>query len=243
MNALLDNSFTQHLSALGKRLPLPNAILAVSAHWETKGTFVATNPKPNTIYDFGGFPDELYKVTYPAPGAPDVAREVMKKVKRTTIHEDNAMGLDHGSWTVLKHIFPHANVPVFQLSLDYSMSPEQHYNLAKELKVLRNSGVMILGSGNIVHNLRRVSWSDPTHVYDWAREFDDTVRKNLQSRSDEVLVHYDKLGSSARLSIPSNEHYLPMLYTLGASDKKEPLQTIYESLEMGSISMRCFQIG
>lgn len=242
MNALYDNAFTKKLNSIKAGVPKPKAILVVSAHWLTRGTYVSTNPSPKTIYDFGGFPDELFQVKYEPKGSPDLAKEVAQKINYTKVTEDKEMGLDHGAWTILKHIYPAADIPTFQLSIDYSKPASYHYELAKQLNYLRDKGVLIIGSGNIVHNLGMVDFQNPNNVFDWAREFDTTV-KNLLDKGDDVsLINYEKLGKSALLSIPTNDHYLPMIYTLGLKNKGEHVEYIYESLEMGSLSMRSFVI-
>lgn len=242
MNALLDNAFTRSLRTLGEKIERPQAVLVVSAHWLTQGgSYVSTNPDPETIHDFGGFPDELFQVQYRAPGAPGKAKEVVANVTSVKVHEDHEMGLDHGTWTILKHIFPKADIPVFQLSIDWGKSTAYHYALAQELRALRDKGVMIIGSGNIVHNLGRVKWneSDPA-PYDWNIEFDRFVKENVASGDHQALVDYEKLGAVARMAHPTNDHYLPLLYTVGVRDKSDQLSEIYAGLEMGSISMRSF---
>jgi 4,5-DOPA dioxygenase extradiol len=242
MNALRDNAFTQSLAKLGQSVvERPNAILVVSAHWLTRGSFVATTERPETIYDFGGFPDELYAVKYPAPGAPSYAREAQKL--SPLIKEDNEWGLDHGAWTVLKHIFPEATIPVFQLSIDYFKPMQYHIDLAKQLKELRKKGVLVIGSGNIVHNLRMFFQSPATEkAFDWTIEFDDWVKEKIESRDLKALSAYDKMGSAAKLAVPTVDHYVPLLYTLALAEPNEPLTTIYEEV-MSSISMRSFKIG
>lgn len=244
MNALYNNAFTQKLGTVGSALKAykPKAVLVISAHWLTKGTHVCVAEKPQTIYDFGGFPRELYQVQYPAPGSPEFARLTKKALTQVSVQESNDWGLDHGAWTVLKHMFPEASLPVFQLSIDYTKPPEFHYNLAKQLRALRSRGVLIISSGNIVHNLREIDFSDNAKPFAWAVEFDDIVKGKLEDRDDDALINYSKLGSAALRSVPTNDHYLPMLYTLGASSRKEKLQFVYEDIEAGSISMRCFQI-
>ncbi|MFL5752632.1 MAG: 4,5-DOPA dioxygenase extradiol [Bacteroidia bacterium] len=246
MNALRDNPFTKSLHTLGteiRKSQKPSAILVVSAHWLSRGTFVNVSPKPKTIHDFGGFPDELFQVQYAAPGSPEFAKEAIKlspEIKETT-----EWGLDHGAWTILKHIFPEADIPVFQLSIDYYKPMKYHYELAQQLKQLREKGVLIIGSGNIVHNLRMSMeglYSGNTKPYDWAVQFDALVKKKLEDRDFAGLIAYDKLGSSAALSIPTSDHYIPMLYSLGLADKDEPVTQIYEEVLSG-ISMRTFKIG
>jgi 4,5-DOPA dioxygenase extradiol len=244
MNALADNAFTKSLVATGLSMKeKPKAILVVSAHWLTKGSHVMVSENPKTIHDFGGFPEELFNVQYPAPGSPELARETKRLITSTTVEEDDAWGIDHGAWTVLRHMFPKADIPVFQLSIDYTKAPEYHYQLAKELKSLRNKGVLIIGSGNIVHNLYQINFSDNAKPFDWAIEFDTLVKTQLVKRDYTDLMNYQKLGKSAQLSIPTNEHYLPMFYSLGLTDKNEKLQFTFEEIQNGSISMRCFQIG
>lgn len=243
MNAIYDNAFTKKLNTIRNTISKPKAILVISAHWLTKGTYVSTNPHPKTIYDFGGFPDELFRVKYEPNGAPELAKEIKEKVNYTSVSEDNTMGLDHGAWTILKHIYPAADIPVFQLSIDYSKPAAYHYELAKQLNYLRNKGVVIIGSGNIVHNLGMVDFNNPNSAYDWAIEFDSTVKKLLDKGDDDALINYEKLGKSALLSIPTNDHYLPMLYILGLRNKGEQVSYIYESMEMGSLSMRSFVIN
>ncbi len=243
MNGIQDNPFTRSLNKLGKEIPKPKAILVVSAHWLTRGTFVLNSPYPKTIYDFGGFPDELYKVKYEAPGAPDFAVQTKEIIKSTTAQLDSDWGFDHGSWTILKHLYPAADIPTYQLSIDYHKPAAYHYNLAKELSVLRNKGVLIVGSGNIVHNLGRLSWDDPKAKYDWSIEFDENVKKYLSGHQHDELINYEKMGKAAMLSVPTNDHYLPMIYTIGLQQKSEEVQYTYESIEMGSVSMRCFKIS
>ncbi len=241
MNALNDNKFTQSLSKLGKDLPRPNAIIVVSAHWLTNNTYVSINPTPKTIYDFGGFPDELYKVKYEPKGNPALAKEVIKLSTQIPIHEDNGMGLDHGTWTVLRHVYPKADIPVFQISIDYNKPPQYHFELGQMLKKLREKGVVIIGSGNIVHNLGQIKPQGAAHV--WAIEFDGIVKKHLDKGDFMPLVDYQKFGTVAQMSIPTHDHYTPMLYTLGLANKNEQVKYFYEGLELGSLSMRSFIIS
>ncbi len=243
MNILHDNAFTRSLHALGASLPPPTAALVVSAHWLTRGdSRVAVSPHPTTIHDFGGFPAELYQLTYPAPGSPEMAQRVVSQVQSIRIHEDHEMGLDHGAWSVLRHLWPSASVPVFQLSIDYSKAPDFHYKLGQELRSLRERGLMLIGSGNIVHNLRRLDWHDEQAApFDWAREFDTWVKDRLSAGDHQALIAYESQGASARAAVPTNDHYLPMLYTLGALAKNEAVRFTHESFQHGSISMRCFE--
>ena len=244
MNAIFDNDFTRTLAKIGTELPKPTAILVISAHWETAGTYVSTNPAPRTIYDFGGFDKKLYEVRYEPPGSPAAARQLIETVQHIQVGEDPSMGLDHGAWTVLKHMYPAADIPVFEMSIDYTKPPAFHYAFGQELKPLREKGVLILCSGNIVHNLRLLNWSSidapPT---DWSVEFDAAVKTHIDHRQFDQLIHYEKMGTIARLSVPTNDHYLPMLYSLGLTGTDEPVRHIFEGYQYGSISMRCFQVG
>lgn len=237
MNAIEHNVFSRGWESVGASLPTPTAILCVSAHWQTLGTQVTAMDRPRTIHDFGGFPKELFAAQYPAPGAPAMAQETTT-VSKHPILLDHEWGLDHGAWSVLMHLFPKANIPTYQLSLDIRMSPDEHVAVARDLATLRNRGVLILGSGNIVHNLRQISWEGKPFA--WAEEFDATAAKLIESRDVSALAHYEKLGTAAGLSIPTNEHYLPMLYTLAMQDAKDELSFFNTGIDHGSISMRSF---
>jgi 4,5-DOPA dioxygenase extradiol len=244
MNAIADNAFTRKLATWGNSFTeKPKAILVVSAHWLTRGTHVMVSSKPRTIHDFGGFPQALYQIEYPASGAPEFVSETKHLITTTDVIEDDQWGLDHGAWTVLRHMFPKADVPVFQLSIDFSQPPLYHYNLAQELKALRTKGVLVFGSGNIVHNLYQIDFNEQAKPFDWAIEFDVLVKAKLQTHDYNSLINYSSLGSAASLSIPTNDHYLPMLYSLGLTDKNESLTFTYEEIQNASISMRCFQVG
>ena len=243
MNGIAHNDFTRALAGMAMDLPVkPAAVLVVSAHWLTHGTHVLSSPKPRIIYDFGGFPEELYHVQYSAPGAPLLAAET-RKIASTSILEDDSWGLDHGAWTILRHMFSKADIPVYELSIDYHKPPAYHYALAKELSGMRDKGVLIIGSGNIVHNLRQINFNENARPYDWALEFDDKIKTALEQRNMEKLLDYGSFGEVASLSIPTNEHYLPMLYTLGLMDKDEPLTFTFAGIQHASISMRCFRVG
>lgn len=237
MNALEKNPFTDTLAALGKNLPKPQAILCVSAHWETQGTQVLYNAAPQTIHDFHGFPKPLFDVQYPARGPLALAHQTQKLLPGATLNE--TWGLDHGTWSVLTHMYPHADVPTYQLSLDVSKTPEQHLQIAKFLKPLRDQGVLIVGSGNIVHNLRLLNWQEPKSAFEWAREFDKNIKEALDTRDETALTHYEEnFAETAKKSVPTPEHYLPLLYTFAASDENDTLSYPYEGFEMGSLSMR-----
>ena len=241
MNAIEDNEFSRAWAEHGRKLPSPRAILCISAHWETRGPQVTAMAQPRTIYDFYGFPQPLYETTYPAPGSPELAHVVQGLVEDPAIQLDHSWGLDHGAWSVLCRLFPDARTPVVQLSLDRSLSPQAHYDLGHQLRALRRKGVLIVGSGNIVHNLRLVVWQDTAH--DWAREFDETIRRLIVSGDHASIVDYPKLGPAARLSIPTNEHFLPLLYVLALQEPAEAIQFFAERVTLGAISMRSLQIG
>jgi 4,5-DOPA dioxygenase extradiol len=238
MNAITDNIYSQRWKTLGEQLPVPKAILCISAHWLTKGTFVTMAEHPKTLHDFGGFPDELFNVQYPALGAVEYALMAISAVKSITVQEDFVWGLDHGAWSILKNMYPNANVPVFQMSIDRTKPPLYHFNLAKELAEFRNQCVLILASGNIVHNLGILSWDGKVKAYDWAVEFDDFVKKHIVDNNPLPLIDYQKLGKLATLAHPSNEHYLPLLYALGLRDKTDTVQFFNEEFDLGSLSMR-----
>jgi len=244
INALLDNDFTQHLNQIGASIEKPNAIMIISAHWATKGTFVSVNSLPKAIYDFGNIDDRLLQIKYEPKGHPQLARQVIEIAPNYHIQEDQSMGLDHGAWTVLKHLYPKADVPVFELSINDSQPSNYHYELANTLKKMREKGVLIIASGNIVHNLKVIDWNNiNAKPLDWAIEFDEMVKSKLNSQDFKALVNYEQLGSIFQLAHPTNDHYLPMLYTLGLADKTEELKYLFEGFQFGSASMRCFQIS
>lgn len=238
VNALEDNAFTRQWIDVGKKLPKPNAVLCISAHWFTDGSYVHGAKQPQTIHDYYGFPPELYALTYPCPGAPEIAKDIQTTITTTKILWDEDWGLDHGCWVVIRHLFPAADVPVFQLSLDATKPPQFHYDLAKELAYLRRKGVLIIGSGNIVHNLGLITFEENTKPYDWAIEFDETVKKYITEGNHLPLVTYKKLGEAAHLSIPTPDHYLPLLYTLALQEKDEQAEFFAEGVTFKSVSMR-----
>jgi len=236
MNAITDNIYRKEWEVIAKKITQPTAILCISAHWLTKGTFVTMAENPVTIHDFGGFPEELFQQQYPAKGAVNYAKMTIENVTSTVVHEDFEWGLDHGAWSVLKAMYPLATIPVYQMSIDYTKPAQYHFNLAKELAFLRTKGVLIVGSGNVVHNLGRLSMNGKP--LDWAIEFDTFVKKNIDDNTPENLVDYTKLGVLASMAHPSNEHYLPLIYTLGLRDKTDTMMYFTESFDLGSISMR-----
>jgi 4,5-DOPA dioxygenase extradiol len=245
MNALHVNAWTQGWAALGQRLPQrPRAVLAVSAHWYLPGTAVTAMAAPRTIHDFGGFPRELFEVQYPAPGDPSLVRRVRELLQPLDVRADLAWGLDHGTWSVLRHVFPAADVPVVQLSIDETQPPAFHYELGRRLRPLRNEDVLLLGSGNVVHNLHAYAWGrHPVEPFDWAQRFEATARELMLRGDHPALVDYEALGPDAELAIPTPEHYLPLLYVIGASEPGEPVTFPVEGMDGGSISMLSVQFG
>lgn len=238
MNALEDNEFTQGWEEMARQLPQPKAILCISAHWETRGTGVTAMPQPKTIHDFGGFPQELFDYQYPAPGSPELAQLVKQTIiKAPVVLDHQGWGLDHGTWSVLTKMYPAADIPVVQLSLDATKEPAYHYALGQELAALRDRGILIVGSGNIVHNLRLVSFSE-TGGYDWAIEFDETMKQLMLAGDHAAIVNYQALGKTARLAVPTNEHFLPLLYVIALQSEATTPRFFTEQLVAGSLSMR-----
>lgn len=242
MNAIEENEYVTAWRDVAASIPRPKAILCISAHWETDGTFVTAMAQPQTIHDFFGFPDELFQVHYPAPGSPELAKQVRGIVKATTVELDSRWGLDHGSWSVLRRMYPEADIPIVQLSLNRTEQPRFHYELGRELAVLRSEEVLILGSGNIVHNLRMLQWHT-REPYPWASGFDKAAAELITSGNHDQLVDYPAIGETAHLSIPTNEHYLPLLFILGLQQPGEPVSFFAEGLSLGSLSMRSVKIG
>lgn len=244
MNAIEENEFVSAFKKLGKELVQPNAILCISAHWETKGTFVTAMQNPPTIHDFGGFPQELFDVQYPAPGSPELAQETKKLITKTEVGLDDKWGLDHGAWSVIKHLYPNADIPVIQMSIDYSQPAKYHYELAKEISSLRQKGVLIIGSGNIVHNLRMVAWEKLNEVYafDWAIEANEMMKKHILSGDHQKLIDFKSQGKAFDLAIPTPEHYLPLLYTLALKEENEKITLFNDKPVGGSLSMTSLKI-
>jgi 4,5-DOPA dioxygenase extradiol len=245
INAIEENEFVEGWIKIGKTIPLPIAVLCISAHWETKGTFVTAMEKPKTIHDFGGFPEELYEVQYTAPGSPELAREITKIITRTEVGLDERWGLDHGCWSVVKHLYPDATVPVLEMSMDYYLSARQHYDLAKELQLLRNKGVLIIGSGNMVHNLGMVSWNklNENYGFDWAIEANEKMKKYILTGEHDQLINYETQGRSFDLAIPTPDHYLPLLYALALQDKGDKITIFNDKPVGGSLTMTSVRIG
>ena len=244
MNALQQNAWTQGWEAIGALLPRPKAVLAISAHWYIPGTAVTAMIEPRTIHDFGGFPQELFQVRYPALGDPALASRVQALLAPVNVSLDQRWGLDHGTWSVLSHVFPQADVPVVQLSLDETQPAAFHYELGKRLAPLRDEGVLIIGSGNLVHNLHAYAWGrHPAEPYDWAVRFETRARELLLAGDNQPLIAYETLGRDALLSVPTPEHYLPLLYVIGLRQIGEPVSFPIEGVDGGSISMLTVQIG
>ena len=241
MNALEDNAFTRGWQDASRRIGKPQAILCISAHWETRGVHVSAAEHPETIHDFYGFPQALFDVRYPAPGAPTLARHVAQTIKSTNVYTDPGHGLDHGTWSVLRVMYPDADVPTLQLSLDTTQPGEFHYRLARELSPLRGDGVLILGSGNIVHNLREFAWNDPAPL-DWAVRADASVRARVAARDDTAVVDWSSLGADVQRGIAGPEHFLPLLYVLAQRQTDESIQFFNDAV-ISSISMTCLQVG
>jgi 4,5-DOPA dioxygenase extradiol len=243
MNAIEENEFNKKWEALGNEIEKPTAILCISAHWETNGTFVTAMEIPRTIHDFYGFPNELFNVEYPAPGNVSLALETKQTINKTEVMLDNEWGLDHGTWSVLKHFYPNADVPVVQLSIDHNKPAKWHYELAKEISCLRNKGVLIMGSGNIVHNLSLVDWHNPNNGYDWAINISEKFKSLIEENNHEELINYSNLGKEAQLAIPTPEHFLPLLYVLALKGKDETINFFNDSIVMGSLSMTSLLIS
>ncbi len=246
MNAIEENEFVQGFKTLANSLPQPQAILCISAHWETRGTQVTAMAQPRTIHDFGGFPQALFDVEYPAPGSPELAKYTQEIISSASILLDHQWGLDHGAWSVIKHLYPAANIPVIQLSLDYTQPPEYHYQLAQELAQLRNKGVLIIGSGNLVHNLRKVAWdkiNEDNFAFDWALEANETFKKHILQEDHASLINYSQLGGAVQLAIPTPEHYLPLLYTLALQNKTDQLELFNDKAVGGSLTMTSLKIA
>ena len=243
MNALERNRYTEAWRHIGESVPKPTAILAVSAHWYARGTAVTAMESPRTIHDFGGFPQELFEVQYPAPGDPTLAARVRELLAPVDVQLDKSWGVDHGTWSVLVHAFPQADVPVVQLSIDGTKPPGFHYELAKRLAPLRDEGVLIVGSGNVVHNLGRIQWTEDAKPYDWAVRFNDKVRDYLAARDHGPLIDYATLDEDARQSVPTPEHYLPLLYVIAQQGENEIISLPIDGIEYGSIGMLTVVVG
>lgn len=244
MNAIEDNEFSQRWAKMGQEIPQPTTVVCISAHWLTKGTYITAMEQPTTIHDFGGFPKALFDVQYPAPGHPELANEVTQLSTTNKIQLDHEWGLDHGTWSVLKQMYPKANIPVLQLSIDYNRPAAYHFALAKELASLRNKGVLLIGSGNMVHNLSMVAWNkinEPEYGFDWAHEINTLFKQHISSRNFNPLLNYESLGAAAKLAIPTPDHYYPMIYSLGLIDSKDDISFFNDKAVGGSLTMTSFK--
>lgn len=246
MNGIQDNEFSRRWTAMAKEIPTPKAVLVISAHWFSKGTRITAMNFPETIHDFGGFPQALFDVQYPAPGQPELARQTASLIHSSPVELDHDWGLDHGAWTVVRHMYPEANIPVLQLSIDYTKDARYHFDLAKELYELRSKGVLIIGSGNMVHNLRMVAWDkmeEPGYGYDWALQMNDTFKQLIREGDVKSLIHYERLGTAARLAIPTPEHYLPLIYSIALKGGKDQVSFFNDQAVAGSLTMTSVKIS
>ncbi|WP_372775110.1 4,5-DOPA dioxygenase extradiol [Mangrovibacterium sp.] len=245
MNAVEENEFVQGFRKVSSEIEIPKAIVVISAHWETKGTQVTAMENPRTIHDFGGFPKELYEIQYPAPGLPQLAKDIKTMSTNSDVSLDEKWGLDHGAWSVIRHMYPQANIPVIQLSLDYYKSPKQHFELGRQLYELRNKGVLIVGSGNLVHNLRMVNWQklNENFGYDWAIDANEKMKQFILDGNYQALIDYSKQGKAFELSIPTPEHFLPLLYSMALQDKKDEIAIFNDKPVAGSLTMTSVKIG
>jgi 4,5-DOPA dioxygenase extradiol len=246
MNAIEENEFVTGWRTVGKTIPRPNAILCISAHWETRGTYVTAMETPATIHDFGGFPQKLFEVDYPAPGSPALASQVQQLVTKTTVGLDQKWGLDHGCWSVVRHLYPAADVPIIQMSLDYYQTPRFHYDLSKELASLRRKGILIVGSGNMVHNLQRVAWdkmNESGFAFDWATEASEKMKKFILSGDHQSLINFKSQGRAFDLAIPTPEHFLPLLYVLALKEENDKIDLFNDQAVAGSLTMTSVRIG
>ena len=246
MNAIEENQFVRGFREISKKIPTPNAILCISAHWFTKGTFVTSGEIQKTIHDFYGFPPELFAVQYPAKGNPALAKETVELLSPNPVIETDSWGLDHGAWSVIRHLYPEANIPVIQMSIDYTKSAQYHFELAEKLSKLRDKGILIIGSGNIVHNLRLIDWRNINTVgagWDWAIEARAKTNEWILDGNYQNLIHFEKQGTALQNAVPTPDHYLPLIYTLGLKKKTEEISLFNDELIGGSLSMTSVRIG
>jgi 4,5-DOPA dioxygenase extradiol len=246
MNGIEDNEFSRNWAKFGNEIPKPKAVLVISAHWLTNGTHVTAMQHPKTIHDFGGFPQALFDVQYPAEGHPELAQETVNLIKTTQVGLNHDWGLDHGTWTVVRHMYPNADIPVLQLSIDYNKTPQYHYDLAKQLKALRQKGVLIIGSGNMVHNLGMVAWEklqEPEFGFDWAIEMNAIFKDKIGNGDFQSLIDYEKLSLASKLAIPTPDHYYPLLYSIALQDKKDEVSFFNDKAVGGSLTMTSVKFG
>ncbi|MGI1659298.1 MAG: 4,5-DOPA dioxygenase extradiol [Desulfitobacterium sp.] len=239
MNAIEDNDYSRTWQQIADRIPKPEAILSISAHWYTKGTKIMNEETPKTIYDMYGFPEELYEIIYNSPGSPRFAKLSKELISKETEY-DNTWGIDHGTWSVLVHMYPDREIPVFQISIDADAPPEAHYNIGRELRSLREKGVLIFGSGNIVHNLRLVDWKMGNKGFDWAYEFDDYIYESIVNMNHNNILKFNEQGNIAKLAVPTPDHFYPLLYVLGATDEEDKVSAFNRSCELGSLTMTSY---
>lgn len=246
MNGIENNEFSRTWAKFGKEIPKPKAVLVISAHWLTNGTLVTAMENPITIHDFGGFPKKLFDVEYPAKGNPELAKVTSKLITSTYVGLDHDWGLDHGTWTVVRHMYPNADIPVLQLSIDFSKPAQYHYDLAIQLSSLRKKGVLIIGSGNMVHNLRMVAWdklNEPEYGFDWAIEMNTIFKDKISSGDFKSLINYEKLSNAAKLAIPTTDHYYPLLYSIALQDSSDEISFFNDKPVGGSLTMTSVKIG
>jgi 4,5-DOPA dioxygenase extradiol len=246
MNGIEDNEFSRTWMKFGKEIPKPKAVLVISAHWLTNGTHVTAMNNPKTIHDFGGFPQALFDVQYPAKGNPELAKLTSDLITTTQVGLDHEWGLDHGTWTVVRHMYPNADIPVLQLSIDYNKPPQYHFDLAKQLQSLRKKGVLIIGSGNMVHNLGMVAWDklqESEYGFDWAIEMNQIFKEKISNRDFQSLIQYEKLNAVAKLAIPTPDHYYPLLYTLALQDNQDEISFFNDKAVGGSLTMTSVKWG
>ena len=246
MYVIEENEFTRTWEKLGEIIPTPKAIICISAHWETRGTHVTSMQHPPTIHDFGGFPRELYEIQYPAQGDPELAKETIETFIGSKVIADEKWGLDHGAWSVIRRMYPNAEIPVIQMSLDYTKSPKEHYDLAKELTQFRDKGVLVIGSGNMVHNLQKVSWDKPDdeeYGFDWSIEANDKFKTLILENKYNELINYKQLGTAVQMAVPTPDHYLPLLYALALKTENEEISFFNDKAVMGSLTMTSLKIG
>ena len=246
MNAIEQNEFSNKWGEIAQNFDVPKAIICISAHWLTRGTFVTAMEQPKTIHDFGGFPQALFDVQYPAPGSVDVAYWTQEVIHNAHVKDDHEWGLDHGTWSVLKNMYPDASIPVIQLSIDYVKPLSYHFQLAQELKVLRKKGVLIIGSGNMVHNLGMVAWdkiNSPGFGFDWALEIDSIFKQKIENRDYQSLVNWTSLHKQISLAVPTLDHYIPLIYSVGLSEKEDEISFFNDKAVAGSLTMTSVQFG
>ena len=246
INGIEDNEFSRTWANLGKEIPLPKAVLVISAHWLTKGTHITAMENPKTIHDFGGFPKELFEVEYPAKGSPALAKATSNLITSTNVGLDHDWGLDHGTWTVVRHLYPNANIPVLQLSIDYDKPAQYHFDLAKQIAALRKKGVLIIGSGNMVHNLRMIAWdklNEPDFGFDWAIEMNTDFKDKIANNDFQSLIDYQKLGTAAKLAVPTPDHYYPLLYSIALQSNKDEVHFFNDKTVGGSLTMTSVKFG